>query len=274
MEQLKVINFSDAVIGSYFTDDRECAHPNKEHTLIYIASGELEITDHGRKTILREGDCAFMRRDNQMMLQKRVKDGVPYRSVVMKFNRKFLREFYQTIDRRSLPKDARRDKRSLVVLPKDRPDVKSLFLSVQPYFDSDTKPADEIVRMKLTEGLYILLGTDTSLYASLFDFTEPWKIDLMEYMNENFMQELSMEELASYTGRSLATFKRDFAKLSDLSPQKWLIRRRLEAAHDMIAARKASVTDICYRVGFKNLSHFSKVYKDMYGVAPTMSMAY
>lgn len=29
-----------------------------------------------------------------------------------------------------------------------------------------------------------------------------------------------MEEIASYTGRSLATFKRDFAKVSDLTPQK------------------------------------------------------
>ena len=33
------------------------------------------------------GDCAFMRRDNRMWLQKRVKDGRPYRSVVMKFSR-------------------------------------------------------------------------------------------------------------------------------------------------------------------------------------------
>lgn len=269
MEQLKVINFSDAVIGSYFTDNVECSHPNREHTLIYICSGELEITEHKRKTILREGDCAFMRRDNRMMLQKRVRQGRPYRSVVLKFNRKFLRDFYHTIDRGSLPANIRRDKRSLVLLPSDRPDIKSLFLSVQPYFDTDTKPADEIVKMKLTEGLYILLAIDENLYASLFDFTEPWKIDILEYMNENYMYELSMEELASYTGRSLATFKRDFKKVSELTPQKWLIRRRLEAAHDMIAAHKNSVTDICYRVGFKNLSHFSKTYKEMYGTAPT-----
>lgn len=273
MEQLKVINFMDAVIGSYFTDDRECAHPNREHTLIYLCSDELEIIDHGRKTILHEGDCAFMRRDNQMTLQKRVKSGVPYRSVVLKFNRKFLREFYQTVDRKSLPKEARRDRRSLVVLPKERPDVKSLFLSVLPYLEADMKPADEIVKMKLTEGLYVLLATEKSLYASLFDFTEPWKIDLLEYMNENYMYELTMAELASFTGRSLATFKRDFKKISELSPQKWLIRRRLQAAHDMITTHKASVSDICYRVGFKNLSHFSKTYKDLYGVPPTVSMA-
>lgn len=273
MERQKVINFSDALIGCYFSDSLTCAHPNREHTLIYICSGEMEIEELGRKTRLREGDCAFLRRDHRLTMQKRGSESCPFRDIVLRFNRKFLRSFYQTIDRRSLPQDARRDKRSLVVLPSARPDIRSLFTSLRPYLDADTAPAAEIVKMKLTEGLYVLLNTDKSLYASLFDFTEPWKIDLLEYMNENFMLELSMEELASSTGRSLATFKRDFKKISDLTPQKWIIRRRLEAAHDMIASKRTRVSDICYHVGFKNLSHFSKAYKRMYGVSPTASIA-
>ena len=78
-----------------------------------------------------------------------------------------------------------------------------------------------------------------------------------------------MNEIASYTGRSLATFKRDFAKVSDFTPQKWIIKRRLEAAHDLIKSGK-KVTKACFDVGFKNLSHFSKIYKDAYGFAPSM----
>ena len=75
---------------------------------------------------------------------------------------------------------------------------------------------------------------------------------------------LSLEEIASYTGRSLATFKRDFAKVSDLTPQKGIIKRRLEAAHDLIKSGKKKVTEACFDVGFKNLSHFSKIYKARY----------
>lgn len=269
MEQLKVLDYSNVFIASYFTDDRECAHANKEHTLIYIVSGELEIHDNGKKHILHPGDCAFMRRDNKMMLQKRVKDGVPYHSVVLKFNRKFLREFYSGIDKRSLPEMAKRNKKSLTILPAHRPDIKSLFESILPYFESDTKPADALLQLKMTEGLYVLLNTDHNLYASLFDFTDPWKIDLIEFMNENYTEDLSMEEMASYTGRSLASFKRDFKKVSDLTPLKWVINRRLETAYDLIKLGRENITDICYRVGFKNLSHFSKVFKEKYGIAPT-----
>lgn len=93
MEKLDLLDCSNVFIASYFTDDRGCAHCNREHTLIYIHSSELEITDGARKTILRQGDCAFMRRDNRMWLQKRVKDGTQYRSMVMKFSHEYLRKF-------------------------------------------------------------------------------------------------------------------------------------------------------------------------------------
>lgn len=221
MEQLKVLDNKNVFIASYFTDDKECSHPNREHTLIYICSGELEITGHGKRTILRPGDCAFMRRDNRMMLQKRVKNGVPYQSVVMKFSRKFLKEYYQTLDKRKLPEQSSRSKLSLIVLPSNRPDIKSLFKSIRPFFDSDTIIPGELLRLKMIEGLLVLFATDINLYASLFDFTDPWKIDLMEFMNDNYMNELTMEEMAVYTGRSLASFKRDFKKISELPPLKW-----------------------------------------------------
>lgn len=271
MEELKVLDYSNVFIASYFTDNRECTHANREHTLIYLCSGELEITEEGERHVLRAGECAFMRRDHRMMLQKRIRGGVPYRSVVLKFSRGFLREFYQDLVRKEeLPERAERDRRSFLRLPADRPDVKSLFESVLPFFDSGVRPSEELLRLKMIEGMYILLHTDPSLYASLFDFTAPWKVDLLEYMNENYRYDLSLEELAAYTGRSLAAFKRDFRKVSDLPPQKWIVNRRLEAAHELLASgRYDTVTDVCYQVGFKNLSHFSRIYKERYGCPPT-----
>ena len=244
MEQLHVFDCSNVLIASFFTDDRGCAHENREHTLIYLCSGELEIEERGKKTILHPGECAFMRRDNRMWLQKRADEEHPYRSVVLKFTKPFLRELYQTLDKKEIPMESKREK--------------------------GVKPSDDVLKLKMIEGAYVLFNTDKTLYASLFDFVDPWKIDIIDYLNDNYMYDLSMEEIANYTGRSLATFKRDFAKVSELTPQKWIIKRRLEAAHELIKSGKKKVTEACFDVGFKNLSHFSKVYKETYGYAPSM----
>lgn len=55
MERLDVFDCSNIFIASYFTDDRGCAHENREHTLIYIHSGELEINERGKKQFYRKG---------------------------------------------------------------------------------------------------------------------------------------------------------------------------------------------------------------------------
>jgi AraC-like DNA-binding protein len=129
-------------------------------------------------------------------------------------------------------------------------------------------PTDELLKLKMTEGVYVLFNTDKNIYASLFDFTTLWKIDILNFMNENYMYNLSMEEMASFTGRSLAAFKRDFKKISTLSPEKWLIQKRLEAAHRKIDNGE-KVSEVCFEVGFKNLSHFSTAFKRQYGFPPT-----
>src|SRR5690606_36147551 len=96
-----------------------------------------------------------------------------------------------------------------------------------------------------------------------------WKIDLLEFLNENYMQELSMEQIAAFTGRSLATFIREFKKISSLTPQKCLINTRLEIAYIKLKEEKKKAQEICTEVGFKNLSHFSNAFKKQYGISPT-----
>ena len=55
-------------------------------------------------------------------------------------------------------------------------------------------------------------------------------IDIVNFMERNYMNYLSMDEMAYYTGRSFATFKRDFKKINQLTPQRWMI-------HDVLRLR-------------------------------------
>lgn len=153
-------------------------------------------------------------------------------------------------------------------LPKTA-EITSLFASMTPYFDPNVKPQDDFMHLKLQEGLLALLHIDNRFVPTLFDFNEAWKIDILEFMNANYMYEFSLEELAHYTGRSLATFKRDFKKLSDLIPEKWLIRKRLEVAYQLMKEGGKRISDVYAEVGFKNPSHFSTAFKRQYGVPPT-----
>ena len=93
------------------------------------------------------------------------------------------------------------------------------------------------------------------------------KINLQDFMEKNFRSDMSMSEFALASGRSLSTFKRDFKKMSELSPERWLTDRRLRAAYDLLSKGRR-VSDVCFDVGFKNVSHFSAIFKKKFGQTP------
>lgn len=266
------MRYSDIFLAMYSDNGSSCLHRNHSHVLVYMYSGELEIKERDTVARLHKGECAFIRKDFGVQLTKQPYREEQFKAIFLMFTDKFLRSFYSRLAKDSLPDDAQRSKVSLYRLPSNRPDIVSLFESMAPYFNSGIRPTDELLELKMSEGMYVLLNTDRNLYASLFDFADPWKIDIMGFMEQNYKNNLTLEEMAKYTGRSLATFKRDFSKVSALSPQKWVIRRRLEAAQALILSGARKMTDICYEVGFKNLSHFSKAYKGMYGCSPAHSI--
>ncbi|MDP4117255.1 MAG: AraC family transcriptional regulator, partial [Bacteroidota bacterium] len=246
-------NYSDVFFSYYFNNTIKCTKMVREHSLVYVYSGELLVEENNEETAIHAGECVFLRRDNRVIMTKRPRGEEMFKGIFMIFNRNFLREFYQTIDKKLLPMEAEKYKPSVIKLPQT-PDITSLFQSITPYFDTSIKPAAELMNLKLQEGVYSLLNIDKRFYPNLFDFTEPWKIDIFDFLDDNYMYDLSIEEIAKFTGRSLATFKRDFKKISSLSPQKWLIEKRLKVAYDKIRNESKKVSDVYIEVGFKNLS--------------------
>jgi len=261
-------NYYDIFFSYYFNNERSCTQMITDHMMAYVYSGELILEEENQKTVVQKGECVFLRRDNRVKMNKQPLGEEQFQGIFMIFKRNFLRDFYQNLDKKELPLEAEKHKPSVIKLPKAA-DIESLFQSMTPYFDSDKEPAKELMQLKLHEGVYSLLNIDKRFYPALFDFTEPWKIDILDYMEENYMFDLSVEAIAGFTGRSLASFKRDFKKISLLPPQKWLMTKRLKVAHDKIGSENKKVSDVYLEVGFKNLSHFSSAYKKQYGVSPS-----
>ena len=268
-------NMKDSRIIEYNGISFSCIHNNNiretfslsDHALVYLSSGSLEISDHDNTVRMTPGECVFIWKDCSVTLTKSMgPDGSPFKSIMIVFERKFLFRYYRSIKSEHI--DAERSSSPIMRIP-SRPDTVSLFTSLMPFFWSEDKPSEDWVIGKKTEGLDCILRTDSNVYASLFDFSGRWKIDLAAFMEENYTQNLSLEELANYTGRSLSSFNRDFRKIYGTLPQKWIISRRLEKARSLLAECPIRVQDAMAEAGFTNLSHFSRVYKEKYGHSPS-----
>jgi AraC-like DNA-binding protein len=89
-------------------------------------------------------------------------------------------------------------------------------------------------------------------------------------MIRHFAFNVEMKQFAYLTGRSLATFKRDFEKIFHTSPGRWLQQKRLAQAYYLIKEKGEKPSDVYLEVGFEDLSHFSFAFKKEFGKAPSL----
>jgi AraC-like DNA-binding protein len=78
-----------------------------------------------------------------------------------------------------------------------------------------------------------------------------------------------VEALAARVAVGRSHLYRRLEALLGCSPAKLILERRLEHAAQLLAARAGNVSEIAYRVGFKNLSHFSQRFRERYGTTPS-----
>ena len=261
-------NFGDIVYSCLIPHNLQWEHRMPNHGVIFVRSGRFIIEDHGNVTEVEAGGYVFLRRDCSVKVTKMPVGNEPYSGINISLPRKFLKEYYSMLSSAGkLPRDVRPLPDVATRLPKTAA-VESLFSSLLTYVDRGEAPANELLSLKLQEAVVCLLTTDMRFYPTLFDFSEEWKIDLLEFMERNYSEDMTLDEFASYTGRSLATFKRDFARLSDTTPQKWIMEHRLDLAHRLLKEESVTAKEVAYRVGFKNRSHFSTAFKSRFGYAP------
>lgn len=244
-----------SIVGEQFITD---------HGLYYIFSGNLNVVDAGQKHTFGSGDVLFYRKHFLAKFIKAPQENQNFKSIAVVFDRNSLLEFSRQHNMFSEKNNLAND---TVFKLENSLLLENYFKTLLPYFDS-TLP-ENLVNLKRQEALMLLLQVNPDLKNVLFDFSQPGKIDLESFMLQNFQFNVELKRLAYLTGRSLATFKRDFEKIFHVSPHRWLQQKRLEEAHYLIKEQNKRPSDIYLEVGFESLSHFSYSFKQHFGINPS-----
>lgn len=92
---------------------------------------------------------------------------------------------------------------------------------------------------------------------------------VLTYLNANLHKKIVQAEVAHRFGLSPFQFSRLFKRLSHVTFQSYLLTRRIEEAKRLLANPKVSVTDICFTVGFQDLSYFTRIFQRYVGLPPS-----
>ena len=150
--------------------------------------------------------------------------------------------------------------------------LRGYFLSVIPYTEPATPVSKKLASIKVNEAIALILEMRPDLEHFLFDFNDPHKQGLEDFMLRNFHYNAPIEHFAKLSGRSLTSFKREFMDIFNTSPGTWLKEKRLSEAYFLIKKKSRKPKDIYIDLGFENLSHFYTSFKQKYGMTPAEIM--
>lgn len=91
---------------------------------------------------------------------------------------------------------------------------------------------------------------------------------ILDHIASNLAEELRESDLAGLTGMSPSTFSRHFQKATGSNFLSYVTEMRINRAREMLAREERPVIEICFDVGFNNLSNFNRRFRAMTGMCP------
>lgn len=129
---------------------------------------------------------------------------------------------------------------------------------------------DRVCYMEKEEAFYFLLENVLQEYAQPFDNNqvEPKPMEpLCQYMKEHFMENITLDELASMAYVSRSYLLKCFTKQYGISPYRYLQSIRIDKAKHYLE-EQISIIDVAQLCGFTDQSHFSNYFKEFIGIPP------
>ena len=98
--------------------------------------------------------------------------------------------------------------------------------------------------------------------------SQPKLVEAVELMESNIEEPMTLDELATHVGISRRQLERLFQKHLQCVPTRYYLEIRLRRARSLLLRSSRSFVDIAFACGFVSAPHFSKCYRDFFGIPP------
>lgn len=96
-----------------------------------------------------------------------------------------------------------------------------------------------------------------------------WRLmRVLKFIDAHIGGPITLANLAAAAGLSRMYFARQFRAATGTRPHDYVLRKRIERAQQMLAAKPAVLADVALSVGFQTQAHFTTVFKKFVGNTP------
>ncbi|SHG79246.1 AraC-type DNA-binding protein [Chryseolinea serpens] len=235
--------------------------------LIYVLDGYKQL-HFSNETVTVDKDKLLLIKSGLYLMSGFIPEGLDYQAVIIYCSddvvRKFCLKYFPAQERTS-------NKASSYLTIQTNELLDSFRDQYLSYFNKAFPNLEAILQVKLYELLLLLLSgenkEEVKTWLQAIAFEQPVELD--HVVKKHLFHQLTLEEFAKLSGRSLASFKRDFQNHYHTSPKKWIHQQRLIHARMLLQTGNQNVSEVAYACGFENIPYFTRSFKKEFGVTPS-----
>lgn len=155
------------------------------------------------------------------------------------------------------------------------PQIRSLLLQIMDEYADGSPMFEASIHAKLIE-IFVWLGREqapmTAISASGSNTYKKYIekfLGICDYISEHCTEDITLEEVAKKAGFSKYHFSRLFKEFTNISFYKYVNRKRISYAENLLINPELTVTEVASLSGFDSLSSFIRMFKIIKGCTPT-----
>lgn len=260
-EDYLIVEFKCPIREELFTAWSEC------HSIVYVLSGQKKWIMPSADYLVKEDQSIFVRK-GAFRNQQYFEEGFCVLMFFMKDD--FIKRCFEEDIKRETAASRQLSDPDFIYRIHVTESLKTLYHSFFSYLKQEQKIPQKIIELKFREMLLNICSDpkNRDIKDVLYTLHKNVGGSMESIMEEQFRYNLKVDEFARLCGRSLSTFKREFRKIYDTTPQKWLLAKRLNLARNIILNTDLTIQEVCYDCGFESDSHFVRSFKNQFGVTP------
>lgn len=239
-------------------------HFHEDYVIGYIESGQRYAYCKGQKYVVRPGDLIIFNPHDTHACEQVGEFPLDWRCINVRpeimtkiafeiTGKEFLPYFNQTVDFDSDLVPLLRELHTMIVqAEKDFQKEEVFFLFMEQLMDD-------------------FIGT-CGISQLHTEINESHEIKIVcEYLEENYTNTISLEELCQITGFSKSYLLRSFTKQKGISPYRYLETIRIDKAKKLLQNGMKPIY-VAMETGFSDQSHFTNFFKNLIGLTPRQYM--
>lgn len=145
------------------------------------------------------------------------------------------------------------------------------FLHAYDYYANEPFGYELLIRSDLSRLWYLLTKNLVHVLAAT---PAPTEADdervkrMLGFLQTHYAEQITLEQIAASANISQRECFRCFERTLGMPPVEYLVRYRIGVAADLLIGTKQPVTDVCFAVGFRDPSYFSKIFRKQLGCTP------